>query len=148
MRNIKQLRFGLACVILWALAGPGAAEAPQGHFVIIAETVEDVATKLTWQRSASKKKYSSSEAAAYCAALVLRGSGWRLPTIKELHTLVDETRTNPAIDAQAFPETPAGYFWSASRVANFAMYGWTVNFADGSDLWYPVENLQHVRCVR
>jgi hypothetical protein len=137
---------GSALVLL--LATPGLADAPEGHFKVVGGTVEDAATKLTWQRSVTEGNYDHLEAAAYCAALKLSGTGWRLPTIKELHTLVDETRTMPAIDRSAFPDAPSAYFWTSSRVANFAIYAWTVNFADGTDLWFPTGNQERVRCVR
>lgn len=141
-------RFTCCCTLAGLLASTGSADAPQGHFTVVAETVEDAATKLTWQRAVPDKTFHYAEAVSYCAALSLRGTGWRLPTIKELHTLVDEARMHPAIDTHAFPETPSAYFWSATRVASFGMYAWTVSFEDGTDLWYPAENQHHVRCVR
>jgi Protein of unknown function (DUF1566) len=124
------------------------AAAPKGHFVIDNDTVNDTATKLTWQRTAPDKSFSGADAEAYCSGLKLDGSGWRLPTIKELHTLVDETRTTPAIDVDAFPDTASSFFWTSSRLAKFPQYTWSVNFADGGDAWFPAENPQHVRCVR
>ncbi len=39
---------------------------------------------------------------------------WRLPTVEELLTLVDYTRTAPAINTTLFPGTPAAYFWSST----------------------------------
>jgi hypothetical protein len=129
-------------------AGQSAADAPTGHFVVKGEVVEDTATKLSWQRTSSEKSYSDSDAEAYCTALNLAGTGWRLPTIKELHTLVDETKTQPAMDGEAFPDAPASFFWTSSHLAKFPQYTWCVNFTEGSDAWFPGENPQLVRCVR
>lgn len=124
------------------------AAAPKGHFVIDNDTVQDTATKLTWQRASPDKSYASIDADAYCSNLKLDGTGWRLPTVKELHTLVDETRTTPAIDGDAFPDAPSTFFWTASRLAKFPQYTWSVNFAEGGDAWFPGETPQRVRCVR
>lgn len=132
--------------LLWAL--PVIADAPQDRFAIGDEIVEDTKTKLAWQRVVPGKTYSANEAARYCAGLELAGRGWRLPSIKELHTLVDETRTLPAIDTRAFPDTPPAFFWTSSQVAGFVMYTWSVNFADGRDAWFTPDRQQHVRCVR
>ena len=124
------------------------AEAPKGHFTVNGEVVQDTATKLVWQRAVPAKSYTSDQASAYCAGLKLAGGGWRLPTIKELHTLVDETRTVPAIDDTAFPETPPYHFWTSSHLSEFPQFTWSINFAEGTDAWFPGENEQRVRCVR
>ena len=34
--------------------------------------------------------------------------GWRLPTMEELLSIVDETQSCPTIDPIAFPDTPNG----------------------------------------
>jgi hypothetical protein len=41
-------------------------------------------------------------------------TGWRLPSIQELSSLIDVNRQNPAIDTVAFPATPVGGFWSST----------------------------------
>lgn len=149
MRGFRfQSLIACGCAAVWSLGAPGSAAAPPGHFDIVGDTVEDTATKLTWQRHVPEGKYTRTGGAEYCAELRLRGEGWRLPTVKELQTLIDESRARPAIDERAFPETPVAHFWSSSIVASFSMYAWTVNFADGTDLWFPHENEHHVRCVR
>lgn len=136
------------CAAVWSLSASSMAAAPPGHFEIVGDTVEDTATKLTWQRYVSARSYTLKDAASYCADLSLEGSGWRLPSVKELQTLVDESRSRPAIDREVFPDTPPTFFWSSSNVASFSMYAWTVNFADGTDLWFPLEHELQVRCVR
>lgn len=144
-----QLLLGLVCTsFLGLIAHAALAVAPPGHFKPADETVEDSGTKLVWQRTVPKDTYSAKEASRYCAELNLDDADWRLPSLKELHTLVDETRTDPAIDIEAFPDTPAEFFWSSSSVAEFPMYRWTVTFADGTDTWLPEDQKQRVRCVR
>ncbi len=61
-------------------------------------------------------------------------SDWRLPTIKELSTLVDRGRYEPAIDIRYFPKTNSSSFyscWSYTTLVNNANYAWGVYFNDG-----------------
>ena len=36
---------------------------------------------------------------------------WRMPTVEELHNIVDHSRQNPAIDVAYFPRTVSNYFY-------------------------------------
>jgi hypothetical protein len=56
--------------------------------------------------------------------------GWRLPTVRELTTLVHFGVMNPSIDTTYFPNTPASHFWSASTYLG-PQYAWYVFFSDG-----------------
>jgi hypothetical protein len=103
---------------------------------------------LTWQRSPGPSGYTHGDAIGYCGQLDLDAMKWRLPSVKELETLVDESRMNPAIDPVAFPNTPAKFFWSASLVTHFPSNGWTVDFNRGADAYFPLTSTQFVRCVR
>ena len=72
-----------------------------------AGVVVDRVTHLMWQRQVPADAHDWDQAGAYCACLQLAGhDDWRLPTRIELVSLVDYTRSFPAIDAQAFPDTP------------------------------------------
>jgi len=67
---------------------------------------------------------------------------WRLPTPKELQSIVDYNRSSPAIDTDWFPNTPStdpyvtsspgGFFWSGVSYAADATVAWGVNIADGT----------------
>lgn len=67
--------------------------------------------------------------------------------MKELFTLADRSRFNPAIDPQAFPGTNSWY-WSASPYARNSSYAWYVVFYNGSVFYYNRSNGSRVRCVR
>ena len=58
---------------------------------------------------------------------------WRMPTRKELTSILDRSRTNPALDTNYFPNTPtpASGFWSGSADATFAFFAWSVDFSTG-----------------
>lgn len=125
-----------------------AADSPGCHFAPMAGVVSDSATRLSWQQSSAGMMYTWDDAARYCATLDLHGMGWRMPSVKELQTLVDETMAMPAIDSVSFPDTSPENYWSSSQVVSFSNDAWVVSLAYGYDLFFDVHSLQHVRCVR
>ena len=77
---------------------------------------------------------------------------WRLPTIAELRTIVDETvpgcgSGGPCIDP-VFGPTAAYYYWSATTNADFPDYAWNVNFGNGFVSLADKNNNFAVRAVR
>ena len=54
-----------------------------------------------------------------------------LPNIKELASIADKSRSNPAIDPTFFPATPADWFWSASPYVLGSNSAWYVYFVNG-----------------
>lgn len=84
----------------------------------------------------------------------LGGGGWRLPTVKELQTIVSKVEnrpedTKPNIDAETFPNTFAGPYWSADQSFYSRGYQWSVNFFTGQryNRFFPYQKLA-VRLVR
>lgn len=98
---------------------------------------------LEWQADVPDEHFTWEDAKAYAASL---GDGWRLPTIKELLTLVDYDRKSPA--CSVFPDCPRDWFWSSSPVSGYATLAWGVHFCGGSANRYDVSNTYRVRCVR
>ena len=147
--NAHVARF-LAVVALATVAFTRSADAnaPAGRYTTSSGTVYDTKTKLTWQQAVAPGTYTWANAKAYCAGLSLNGTGWRLPTIKELQTIVDESQTNPSIDTTAFPSTPANWFWSSSPLVGSSSYACSVSFNDGSADCSAVSSASYVRCVR
>jgi len=113
-------------------------------------TVTDSGTGLMWQQ-AEGGSMTWDNALSYCEGLSLGGySDWRLPNIKELESLTDDTRYNPAIDTNFFPDAHASYYCSSTTAAGHLnaaygvpFYGSAVNDACGRDGIY-----NYVRCVR
>jgi hypothetical protein len=139
------------------------AAAPAGRYVVTAGsgpgngTVYDTRTKLTWQQTMSSKTYTFDQAPLYCLAIgsSLGGTGWRVPTVKELLSLVDYSQsTKPFIDRTAFPGVPAGpsleagYFWSSSIVPGAMTYWWYVDFDSAVSAFDANYKAFNVRCVR
>lgn len=107
------------------------------------DTVTDTRTGITWQRTVSSGFYTWADANSYCAGL---GTGWRLPTLKELLTLVDPTRHDPSI-APMFRNTPSTSFWTTTRdVYDRAL--WSVTFSHGNTITHGETNMLAVRCAR
>ncbi|GAB5451797.1 MAG: hypothetical protein Hals2KO_21250 [Halioglobus sp.] len=59
------------------------------------------------------------------------GKGWRLPTRKELESLVDTSRHDPAIDTEKFPDTKSKYYWTCTPCAWDEAAVWVVYFGSG-----------------
>ncbi len=109
--------------------------------------VTDGVTGLVWQRALDAGRYTRDEAARACDGLALAGGPWRLPTVLELISLVDDTRANPSIDPVAFPDTPGTYFWTATPRAGMPAMGWNVYFGLGDAYYYDLTDTNAVRCV-
>jgi hypothetical protein len=135
---------------------PADASAPGGRYVVTnggtsSGTVYDSKTRLTWQQTTSSIPYTRADAKTYCAGVgsSLGGTGWRLPTLKELQSLVDYSQTTPPmIDSTAFPGTPSDFFWSASPLAGSSSGAWDVYFGNGQTGFCGVSGTFNVRCVR
>ncbi|MEI9942440.1 MAG: DUF1566 domain-containing protein [Pseudomonadota bacterium] len=131
-------------------AFPGRADAPAGHFTIANGLVTDNKTGLIWQRNDDGTGRSYAAAVSYCDGLSLGGyTDWRLATIKELLTLVDESKASDAIDLNVFPGGNL-LTWSGSPVPSNVNYSFAIDFSSyGSSLNYTVTSTYlHARCVR
>jgi hypothetical protein len=98
--------------------------------------VRDKFTGLVWQQATSDAQMPWSDSAPYCGALALNGHAFRLPSLRELATLVDESRVAPAIDTSQFPGTKYGsrsenWYWAAERQTGSTTAAWAINFDDG-----------------
>jgi hypothetical protein len=127
------------------------AAAPAGHFTVSNGTVYDTRTKLTWVQTPTTATFAWSAAITYCSTLSLNGTGWRLPTVKELNSLVDYSVSSPGplIDATAFPGAPAVLFWSSSAATSTLGSAWIVDFQSGYAQPYgPPSTPNRARCVR
>ncbi|MGK5093335.1 DUF1566 domain-containing protein [Deltaproteobacteria bacterium TL4] len=111
-------------------------------------SVQNRSTGLTWQKVEGGSMTWES-ALSYCEGLTLDGlSDWRLPSVKELQSLVDYSRYNPSINTTYFPKASSLY-WSSSTEVQDTILAWSVSFFDGQvDVYYKLHSKNSVRCVR
>jgi hypothetical protein len=123
-------------------------------------TVFDNITGLTWeQKTATTEAYTFTfdDAVAYCNDLTLGGqTDWRVPTRKELSTLLNFGTVSPALDTAYFPDYTFTdgddmSYWTATDYHDNSTMVWKVlmsfglTFADFKAPAPPV--LSKVRCV-
>jgi len=158
---IQQLKWRFLAMVLLYFAVLGSVCAAN-RFTISADgqTVTDNQTGLVWQRctvgniwngttcAGVGTNYTHEQALLYAQTQ----KGWRLPNVKELASLVSETRDFPVIDTQAFPNTMSVYYWSSSPMGgtgvNYSETAWCVNFGNGFVYWCWRKDSQLIRLVR
>lgn len=123
------------------------------RYELDADTARDLGTGLVWRRAASRDALSLDAAERYCAGFGVDGDAFRLPSDKELQTLVTtpdpensaEVASGPLIDAAAFPDTPNARFATARAEPLPPL---AVDFASGFALVANESERLYVRCVR
>jgi len=129
-------------------------------------TTEDMVEELIWQTCTQGLEYDGASCTGtltgldwedginYCEDLnsVNAGSGyadignWRLPSIKELITLVDYGKIDPTIDTDYFPNTSSNWYWTSDSHRNIEN-AFSINFDSGNVLWWIKSAPILVRCV-
>ncbi len=127
-----------------------------GSFSPGTPVIFDKKTSLKWQRFITLGPMSQTQAVAWCAQPPQPlPPKMRLPTYRELLTLVDEDphdewdpdagKAVPRyIDPNAFPGTPANFFWSMSPNGTSTK---AVDFSTGATGDLPSGSVAFVRCV-
>jgi len=103
-----------------------------GHFRDNGDgTVTDITTGLMWEQTETRTM-TWEKALAYSEDLDLAGfRDWRLPTIRELSRLVDDSRREPSIDTAYFPGCRPSIYWSSTTHDLYQGFAWYVRFDDG-----------------
>ena len=121
------------------------ASTPTSRFVLNEGEAFDQKTKLTWSRcsvGATWKKGGKctgfvkmlrlDEAKQYAKQL---GGGWRVPTIDELSSIVEQTCSQPAINSTVFPNVKnlgeGAPYWSITKIKEMPQLIYYVDFFGG-----------------
>jgi hypothetical protein len=113
-------------------------------------TVSDAGSGLMWQQGEATPEAVAWDAAlSQCQGLALGGyDDWRLPTAKELLSIVDFGRYFPVTKQTAFPNTQSSGYWSSTTNGSNTSEAWGVDFSDGYLGSSAKTSNYYVRCVR
>lgn len=147
----------VAATLFALFASANAPVGQYGSFSPGTPTISDKKTSLNWQRFITLPPMSQTAAITSCKNQT--PNPMRLPTYRELLTLVDEDpheewdpdagkSVERYIDPNAFPGTPAGLFWSMSpNVTNTSTTTKGVDFSSGATGDLHASDTAYVRCV-
>lgn len=112
-------------------------------------TVTDLDTGLTWQQGEVNAPLNWTNALLLAEGLTLGGrTDWRLPNIKELQSLNDETLAGPSLDTNFFPAAKSARYWSSTTQNNRPTNAWFAEFITGLTSQSPKAGSNWVRAVR
>lgn len=122
-------------------------------------TITDTVNKLTWSKKGVLNKYSLKKAKEYAAGAEVEGlSGWRLPTLPELKTLMYKERVKNESGKKSwvyplFDDGRGHYYWSTTTCEEISVItdryqeklcqqgdqgAWLVHFNIGAVFWHHV----------
>lgn len=164
--NSRPSLVNMTCRNVWSLSvtlglvmGFASEALAQGRYSYSADGSEvvDSTTGLTWLRCSAGQSWSGSTctgtASTYTheAALTFAQAqtGWRLPNVKELSSLVTRSPNSVAVDSVAFPATPSFYYWSSTPYISSPASAWVVELGSNRFV-HPVDRAFpcNVRLVR
>ncbi len=106
------------------------------------KTTANMDATMTW---ASAATYAGT---ANSAGLCGSHSGWRVPTRRELLSIVHRGSYRPAIDTNYFPNTASWSYWSSDISAPSSASVWSVKFDVGNTYAHFQGDDDYVRLVR
>lgn len=112
-------------------------------------TGTDLNTGLMWQSPSPQQEYTWEEALAYAESLELAGyDDWRLPTIKELKSIIDYTTYDPAVDTTMFHGIPILSYWSSTTFTYIPRCALMLQIYWGHTFWQDKTASASVHAVR
>ncbi len=112
-------------------------------------TITDNLTQLVWQKVSNPNLFTWENALVYAEGLNLAtASDWRLPNIKELQSLNDETVSNPSVNTTFFPTIGVHNYWSSTSLPNQTTKAWYWSTIFGITTYDTKTNTNFVICVR
>lgn len=115
-----------------------------------ADVTLDSGTSLLWQdnKTVKNKVFTHVQAQKFCEGLILgEYSDFRLPTIRELHTIVDYRNYDPVI-LKGFMNPKSDDFWSSTPYKYRKSDFWIIDFKKGISEITSGRNYKSLRCVQ
>jgi hypothetical protein len=139
---------------------PEPARFERGELVPTEPVIKDLVTGLTWQgcigglsgadcATGHQAPQSWFDAPSYCNELSWAGqTDWRLPDTYELFSILDQGRSEPAIDPGVFLASPATETWTTTTRSDDTTRAMVVDFGSGRTRTSGKSESNNVRCVR
>ena len=114
---------------------------------------KDNVTNLVWSLHSGAGDWTNYAGSTLPTAYNAQGrcgynTGWRLPTVPELFSIVNYSRRAPSIDVMYFPGTQATFYWTSQTFKLDAAAAWWVGFAEGDSSLFSMATTNAVRLVR
>ncbi len=121
--------------------------AADSRFMLNKGEAFDKSTKLTWRRCSEGTTWKDGAGCIGSPQLMTFdkakqfanqvGKGWRLPTIQELYSIVEQECSDPAINSVIFPDDirdsgEGAPYWSITRYEDVPTLIYYINFMNGS----------------
>jgi uncharacterized protein YgiM (DUF1202 family) len=140
-------RYGLSPSITGHIRHEYDVQSSNGTTVVI-----DYATHLMWQQSGTSTPMTWQKAHTYIYTLNSKQyagySGWRLPTIEELASLLEPAKQNGRLYIASVFGTTQLWCWSADKVVSSNNMAWYVSFNSGGIQQHDIGNSAFVLAVR
>ncbi len=112
-------------------------------------TITDNLTQLIWQKVPNTNILTWENAIAYSENLSLaNATDWRLPNVKELQSLNDETKSNPSVNTTFFATIGSKNYWSSTSLPNQISESWYWNTQFGITTYGLKTATNYVICVK
>jgi hypothetical protein len=112
-------------------------------------TTTDLVTDLTWQQIPYSDSITWEQALTLADTLTFAGySDWRLPNIKELQSINDESLINPSINQTFFSGVNVNHYWSSTSLPNQTTKAWYLDTQFGVTTYQFKINKLYALCVR
>ncbi len=112
-------------------------------------TITDNLTNLLWQKTPNTTASTWEDALKYAENLTFAStSDWRLPNIKELQSINDESAIKPSINKTFFPSIGVTKFWSSTSLPNQTTKAWYLSTQYGITTYDEKSVTNYVICVR
>ena len=113
-------------------------------------TTTDPDTGLIWQQAPLATVTNWEGALRYAEGLTFAGrSDWRLPNVKELQSINDESLIRPSVSTNFFPGTGiSARYWSSTTRCNGTNQAWYADYQYGVVSYDNKQTNYWVRCVR